>query len=177
LRKRLDMSGDEARANKDQAARLQKLVEDITRQIPALAQRIAQLQAEIEELKKQLVARQKKPDDKPLPIVVRPSGSGSGANRQLFFVETSNGAITIRKNKSEKIRVVQENLTGDKSFNDFLQMVKSTPGASLTFLMRPDGWASYFLAAGWAESHFGLITGKLPIPGNGDIDLRLFERH
>ena len=165
LRKRLDMSGEEAKANKDQAAKLQKQVESLVLQIEALVRQMPPLRNEIEELKKALALRNKKPDDKPLPVVIRPSGSGYGGNKKLFFVETSNGAVTIRKGRAEKVNVGQGSLVTDGNFNSFLQQVKNTPNSMLIFLMRQDGWVSYFVAAGYAESKYGLVTGKLPIPG------------
>jgi hypothetical protein len=131
---------------------------------------------EIEALKKELELRKKKPDDKPLPVLVQPSGSGFGGNRKLFFVETSNAAITVRKGRTEKQNVGQDSVMSDGNYNQFLNQVKATPNAMLIFLVRADGWASYNAAAGWAENHYGLVTGKLPIPGAGEVDLRLFEK-
>lgn len=177
LRKRLDLPAGEATANKQQAAKLQKQVEDLVLQIAALVRQLPPMAQEIEALKKQLALRTRKPDDKPLPVQVQPSGSGVGGSRKLFFVEASNAAITIRKGRSEKINVGQASVVSDKHFNDFLTQVKATPDGMLIFLIRQDGWASYNTAAGWAENQYGLVSGKLPIPGAGEVDLRLFEKN
>ena len=177
LRKQLNLSGEEAKSNKEQAARIQKQIEDLVLQIEALVRQMPPISKEIEDLKKELALRNRKPDDKPLPVVVRPGGSGFGGNRKLFFVESSNAAITIRKGRSGKQNVGQESVVSDKNFNDFLKQVKATPDSTLIFLVRQDGWGSYNAAAGWAESQYGLVTGKLPIPGAGEVDLGMFEKN
>jgi len=176
LRKRLSLSGAEATANKTKAAQIQKQIEDIMLQIGSLVRQMPPLRKEIEEIKKQLALLQRKPDNKPLPVIIQPSGSGQGGNKKLFFVETSNGAITLRKGRSEKENVGAENLTSNKTYNDFLSRIKSTPNSMLIFLIRQDGKGSYDAAAGWAQSQYGLNTGKLPIPGGGEVDLSLFEK-
>ena len=176
LRKHLEMSGAEAKTNKEQATVLQKQVENQVSQIEAIIRQVTPMAKEIEALKKELELRKKKPDDKPLPVLVQPSGSGFGGNRKLFFVETSNAAITVRKGRTEKQNVGQDSVMSDGNYNQFLNQVKATPNAMLIFLVRADGWASYNAAAGWAENHYGLVTGKLPIPGAGEVDLRLFEK-
>jgi hypothetical protein len=94
LRKRLEMSGQEAKANKEQAAQMQKKVESQVLEIEGVKLQIPPINKEIEELEKELALRKKKPDDKPLPVIVRPSGSGFSGGRKLFFVEASNATIT-----------------------------------------------------------------------------------
>ena len=176
LRKHLEMSGAEAKTNKEQATALQKQVENQVSQIEAIIRQVTPMAKEIEALKKELELRKKKPDGKPLPVLVKPSGSGFGGNRKLFFVETSNAAIAVRKGRTEKQNVGQDSVMSDGNYNQFLNQVKATPNAMLIFLVRADGWASYNAAAGWAENHYGLVTGKLPIPGAGEVDLSLFEK-
>jgi hypothetical protein len=81
LRKHLEMSGAEAKTNKEQATVLQKQVENQVSQIEAIIRQVTPMAKEIEALKKELELRKKKPDDKPLPVLVQPSGSGFGGNR------------------------------------------------------------------------------------------------
>lgn len=176
LRKRLSLTGAEATANKTKAAQIQKQIEDLMLQIEALVKQMPPIRKEIEELRKQLALLNKKPDNKPPPVVIQPSGTGQGGQKKLFFVETSNGAITLRKGRSEKQNVGAGSLMTDKGYNDFLSQIKNTPNAMLIFLIRQDGGTSYNTAAGWAQSQYGLTTGKLPIPGGGEVDLSLFEK-
>ena len=177
LKKRLDLTGEEAAANKTEAARIQKQIEDLVLRIEALARQMPPIQKEIEELTKQLAIRNKKPDDKPVPVIIQSSGSGLGGQKKLFFVETTNGSISLRKNRTDKQNIGTGSLLADKTYNDFLAQVKATPDAMLIFLIRQDGNASYDLAAGMAQSKYQLITGKLPIPGAGEVDLGSFYKN
>jgi len=177
LKKRLDLTGEEATANKAEAAKIQKQVEDLLLQIEALVRQMPPIQNEIEELKKQLALRNKKPDDKPVPVVIQSGGTGQGEQKKLFFVETSNGTITLRNNRTEKQHIGTGALVSDKAYNDFLSKIQSTPNAMLIFLIRQDGSASYNLAAGLAQSKYKLLTGKLPMPSAGEVDLSLFYKN
>ena len=174
LKKRLNLTGGEATANKAEAARIQKKIEDLLLQVAVLVRQMPPIQKEIEEVRKQLAIRNKKPDGKPAPVVIQPSGSGQGGQKKLFFVETSNGTVTLRRDLKDKLNIGTGSLATDKSYNDFLSQVKRTPNAMLIFLIRQDGAASYFLAAGMAQSRYEIPIGKLPIPGAGEVDSRMF---
>ena len=176
LRKRLALSAEEARTNKDLAARVQKEVEVLIAQIEALQKARPALQTEIDQLKKLLAERQKKPDVKPPGVIVQPAGSGQKQNQRLFFVEAGGAGIVFRKNGKDPVRVAKDSVGADQDYNDFLKAAKEAGNASLVFLIRRDGWWSYLRAAGWAEQSFSLNTTKLPIPGDGVIDLSLFEK-
>ena len=176
LRKRLELSAAEETKDKAKATAAQKLVEDLVRQIEALRKQAPPLQAEIAQLQKDLAARQKKPDARPPAIVVRPSGSGAaGRGQRLFFVEASGAGLQILSGGKTN-RVARDSIGLDKEYNAFLKTVQETGGASLLFLIRKDGWWSYQRAAGWAEQEFQLKTGKLPLPGDGAVDLSLFAK-
>jgi uncharacterized protein YlxW (UPF0749 family) len=176
LRVRLTLSADAMQANQKKAAAGQKEIADLLVQIKAIAEAMPPLQAEIENLKKLLAERKKKPDDKLTPVIVRPSGSGARRNQRLFFIEATGAGIVIYKSKTEQIRVAQNSVGADKEYDAFLARVRYTRNGALIFLIRKDGWWTYTRAAGWAEQRFGLNTGKLPLPGDGVIDLSLFEK-
>jgi uncharacterized protein YlxW (UPF0749 family) len=175
LKKKLALSAEAAGTNKREAAAIQKQVEDLLAQIEAIKKSVPPLQQEISLLRKDLAERQKKPEEKPPSVIVRPSGSGTKQNQRLYFAEVNGAGVVIHKSKAELLRVPQASVGQDKDYNAFLQSVKSVNG-SLIFLVRKDGWGSYLKAAGWAEQAFSLNTGKLPIPGDGSVDLSLFEK-
>lgn len=175
LRKRLDMTGEAAKTNKELATRLQKKVEELVVQIEAVKKEIPPIEAEIERLKKELAERKKKPDAKPPPILVRPSGSGSAAGHKVFFVEVSGPSLILHKDKGAKTRIAAASASVDKDYAALLQTVKNSPNAKLIFLIRKDGHSAYVQAAGFAEQAFGLITAKLPLPTDGEVDLNLFN--
>lgn len=177
LRKRLEMSADEERKNKEKATALQKQVEDLVRQIEALARQTAPVQLEIDKLKKLLSERQKKPEQRSPTIVVKPSGSGTAARGQrLFFVEASGGSLVLHKEGGGQVRIARDTVGLDKDYNAFLEEAKAAGSSSLIFLIRKDGWTSYQRAAGWAEQEFQLKGGKLPLPGDGAVDLSQFGK-
>lgn len=177
LRKRLQMSADEEKKDKDKATALQKQVEDLIRQIEALAKQTTPIQKEIEALKKELAAKQKKPQQMPQTIVVQPSGGGVAAKGQkLFFVEATGANIVLHKSGEAPVRIARDNIGLDKGYNDFLDGVRGAGNAALVFLIRKDGWTSYNKAAGWAEQEYKLQGGKMPLPGDGPVDLTLFDK-
>jgi len=173
LRKFLAQS-ENASVNKDKAAQIKKEIEALIVQIATVSTAIPPLQTEIASLKKLLADR--KTDEKPHFTVARPYGSGTRQNQPLFFVEANGVGIEFHMDKTEKVRVTLGSVGTDKDYNAFLKTVKNTGNAMLIFLIRRDGWGSYLRAAGWAEQEFGLNTSKLPIPGDGVVDLSLFEK-
>ena len=176
LRKRLTLSTTAASTNKQASAALQKQIEDLLAQLAAIVKTMPPLQIEIDKLKKLLTERQKKPDDKPAVMVVRASGSGAKRGQRLFFVEAAGAGIVIHQDKGELVRVATGSVGVDKEYNAFLTTVKNAGNAALIFLIRKDGWGTYNRAAGWAEQGFNLTTSKLPIPGDGAVDLSVFGK-
>ena len=174
LRRRLAESTAAARDNTQKSVALQKQIERLIDQIETLVKAIPPLQTEIASLTKQLADRKQKADAKPAVRVVRSSGSGGRQGSRVFFVEASGGGIVIHKEKGQTVRVTRESVGVDKEYNTFLSTVKGTANAALIFLVRRDGWWAYQMAAGWAEQGYGLSTSKLPIPGDGPMDLSLF---
>ena len=173
LRKRLALVSS-ASANKEQSARLQKAIEELLVQSEAAGKAAPPLQKEIEELQKLLAERT--PDKKPRFALARPYGSGSKNKQPLFFVEANGAGIVIHTGKGEQLRVTRESVGVDPGYNAFLETVRGTANPALIFLVRGDGWETYLRAAGWAEQAFNLNTGKMPLPGDGVVDLSLFEK-
>jgi uncharacterized protein YlxW (UPF0749 family) len=173
LRRRLALAA-QAGADKEKADRIRKEIQELIQQTTTVAKAIPPLEAEIAELKKRVAVQAA--DAQPRVTVVRPYGSGTRDNQPLFFVEATGAGIIFTRGKSEPVRVTRDSVGTDEDYNAFLEAVKGVAQARLIFLIRKDGWASYLRAAGWAEQDFGLNTGKLPIPGDGVLDLSLFER-
>lgn len=173
LRKRLSLTTDAAQ-NRAQAAQIQKAIEALIAQIDAADKAVPPLQKEIEALQKQVAERT--PDKRPRIALARPTGSGAKKNSQpLFFVEANGAGILIHTSKTEQVRVTRDSIGVDASYNGFLKAVQGTANAALIFLIRGDGWDTYLRAAGWAEQGFNLNTGKMPLPGDGTVDLSQFD--
>jgi hypothetical protein len=154
---------------------LQKRLENMMAQIARMAAEKPPLQKEIEKLMAELAKRQKKPDEKPPPLVVQAGGSGLASQAKLFFVEAAASGITLHREKAAPERISSGSIGTDDAYNKFLTEARRSPNAMVLFLVRPDGAGAYNLAAGWAESDtFKLRTGKLPLPGQGEVDLSQF---
>lgn len=156
------------------SAELQKRLENILTQIAEMAKEKPPLVAELEKLKAELAKRKKNPDDKPPPVIVQPGGSGQAGAAALFFVEAGGAGISLHDGRVEPPRVSSASIGTDDAYNQFLAKAKKSPNSLVIFLVRPDGADAYSLAAGWAENQFKLRTGKLPLPGQGPVDLSQF---
>jgi len=169
-----------ARTNKDfldqEARRLQRQLEDLVIQMEEMEKEKPPMEKRIEELKAELAERQIEPDDTPPPVIVQPGGSGIAEGSSLFFVEATGAGIGIlTKGSSDKVRISSGSIGADAVYNGWLERVAAVPKAQIIFLLRSDGLGSYNRAAGWAEGEYGIVTGKLPLPGGGEIDLVQFE--
>lgn len=174
LRKELALGEDARKKNQDTSAALQKKLEDMLLQLAEMTKEKPPLDKEIAKLKAELLARNKKPDDKPPSIIVQAGGTGTSANARLFFVECSAAGIVMHKSLTEQVRITSASIGVDEVYNAFLDEARKQPNSMILFLLRDDGLASYNRAAGWAEGQFQLRIGKLPLPGKGPADLAAF---
>lgn len=174
LTKKIESDKEEARKVTFAQAAQQKELENMLLQIELLKAEKEPLQAQIEKLRAQLATRKVNLEAKP-KLVVRGSGSGAvAANTPLFFVECNDSGILIHRT-AKPIHLSTGSIGLDPLYDDFLRHVASTPKAVVIFLLREDGLNSYNRAAGWAESRYSLRHGKLPLPGQGAVDLSLFQ--
>ncbi len=166
--------------NADSAAKLQQELDNIKTEIiglvnqePDLKQKVQALLAELEKIRP--------PEKKDASVVVNPAGAGIPAGTAIFFVDATGDKMTFFWNEKQSA-VVSSNpevIVADVGFNAFLEAVKKVPQSKLIFLLREDGMRSYNLGAGWAQSKYGYRVdqiGKLPVPGRGDIDMKLFGK-
>ncbi len=175
LTRKIEGTVEEKRRVEFEQARMQKELENMLNQIDLLKSEQPALRDDVEKLQAQLAGRKANLEAKP-KLVVRGSGSGAMAgNSSLFFVECNASGLVIFNAQSGPVRVSASSIGLDPGYDDFLHHVASLPKATLIFLLRDDGLASYNRAAGWAESRFNVRHGKLPLPGQGEVDLSLFQ--
>jgi hypothetical protein len=113
------------------------------------------------------------------PVIVQPGGSGLAKGTKVFFVEASAGKLTFHWDEKTKavVSAVPDVIAADSGFNAWLKAVLTVPQGKIIFLLRDDGMGAYNLGAGWAQATYGYRVdqiGKLPIPGRGEIDFRMF---
>lgn len=179
LRKLLDTStADRERDQKLNQNMLKELdnllleLNGFTAQEPTLKKEIADMMAEIKK-------RQPTPVKLP-PVIVQPGGSGLAKGSKVFFIEASAGKLTFYWDGTAKsvVSAVPDVIAADATFNSYLKSVLTVPQSKIIFLLRDDGMGAYNLGAGWAQATYGYRVeqiGKLPIPGRGAVDLKMFS--
>jgi hypothetical protein len=174
LRKQLDEKSAKLKDPAQTDKALQKLIETLLANIAALRKERPALDKKIAELKAELERRKIKPDNKPPPVQVQPGGSGSANPALVFFVECDASGLILHPRGGGKTSVSLAAIGTDPGYNQFLDEAKRKSGSMVLYLIRDTGNNAYIRAAGYAESQYQLRTGKLPLPGKGEVDLSLF---
>ena len=182
LRKKQDLLlADNEKAEEKDEDRNELLAEiaQLQQQNGALTTDIEQLVAQIEALLKELEGRKKEPE-KP-PVRIQPGGSARG--KKASFVEISSKTVILHRKSGEPIRVPAATIDTDENFRKLLEFVDAQPYRTLTFLIRgtPDSMATFNKANGIVAAFAAtqgkrknLRAGRLPSPGEGNIDLSVF---
>lgn len=146
-----------------------------------LAQDETLLQEEIKK-KEEEIAKRKLPPD-PAALIVRPSGSSSSTNP--FFVEVSDRGVYIHRSLSENPEAIPiASLNQSEEFRQLLDTIKSQSNNRLIFLVRSNPEAVKTLDKARAlvraynnQNGSEIIPGKLPLPGDGKVDLSMFAQY
>lgn len=104
-------------------------------------------------------------------ITVRPGGSGT--NLKPVFVECGSKGIVIHE-PPQSIVVLRAGMETSEVYLKVLDRVAGQEDATIVFLVRPSGIATYNQARQIARLRYAR-NGKLPVPGEGPIDLSLFR--
>ena len=179
LRKLLDTSTADRERNQQLSQSMLKELDNLllelggfTAQEPVLKKELADMTAEIKK-------RQPVPVKLP-PVIVQPGGSGLAKGSKVFFIEASAGKLTFHWDGTAKsvVSAVPDVIAADANFNAYLKSVLTVPQSKIIFLLRDDGMGAYNLGAGWAQATYGYRVdqiGKLPLPGRGEVDLKMFS--
>lgn len=180
LRKLLTTTTEDKAKNEELSQTLLKELDNLLIEINGLNPQEAPLKAEIARLMAEIKKRQP-PEQKGPPVIVQPGGSGLAKGSKVFFVEASGGRLVFYWNEKDKgtVSAAPDVVAVDVAYNAFLQGVQSVPNSKILFLLRDDGMGAYNNGAGWAmgPTH-GFKSdriGKLPIPGRGVIDMKMFK--
>jgi chaperonin cofactor prefoldin len=161
---------------KDSAAVMSK----ISAELGSLVKRIEQLQmeltdltAEIDKLKKELAERKKPPEE--AAVIIEPGGSGT--NLKPTFVEAGRDGIVIYPDEGdgEGVRVRSADLAASVEYRQLLERLAAAKDQSIVFLVREDGVGTYYRARDIARNAY-VRNGKLPVMGQGRIDLTMFRK-
>lgn len=105
-------------------------------------------------------------------IRVQPSGSGLLAANKPFFVETTKTGISVHT-RNGKREFTRGEITAHADMKTFWSNLQADPKAMLIFLIREEGASNFQYAAGQAGAR-NISYGKIPIPGEGELDLGFF---
>lgn len=138
------------------------------------------LQEEIKKKEEELAKRAEPP--KPAELQVRPSGS-SGATRPFFAEISDRGVYLHRSLSAEPAMIPVASLNQSEDFINLLKTIASGSQNRLIFLVRGAPGAVKTLneasavVVGFNRANgTQIIPGRLPLPGEGKVDLQLFAQ-
>ena len=180
IRSLLATSAELQKTNQTLSQDLLKELDNLLTEISGYKDQQGELKKKTTALQAELKKRQTPPERQAAPVIVQPSGGGPAKGSKLYFVEASGARIVIFWDTLTKTQVsaAPAVIVADAAYEHFLKEVKKQPDAKLVFLIREDGQTAYNNAAGWAMSTYQFSPGqvaRLPVPGRGEIDLRLFK--
>ncbi|HOX57118.1 MAG TPA: hypothetical protein P5205_08235 [Candidatus Paceibacterota bacterium] len=139
--------------------------DEAQRQIRELRERYAKQEAEINQLR----IAQKGRATTNISDRIEVHFTGRGQNLRPTFVECTPDGIVIREGK-EMGFVRTQNIGASDDYRRVLGRAGETLGGTVIFLIRPSG-VDAFARAEEVALRAGVRNGKLPIPGEGVIDL------
>lgn len=149
--------------------------EPFTHQAKTLEDRIRELEKdlaarrdEVKKLRDEIARRQNPPEE----AVVKIRPSGTGVDIRPIFVECTNTSIVIHE-KEKPVRVRSADLASSAAFLELARRVAKQPDSRIIFLIRDNGLATYDRARRVATDNYAR-NGKLPVIGQGELDLSLF---
>ena len=126
-----------------------------------------QIQAEIAQLEKDLQERKAKSEAN---VTVLPQGSGLNFNPH--FVECAADSFVMHTQTPPK-RIRTANSAKAKEFIDLMQLAANGKNDSIVFLVRSDGLGTFRTLKKMCDQR-NIRNGKLPVVGQGRIDLSAF---
>ncbi|MBI1375162.1 MAG: hypothetical protein GC159_20780 [Phycisphaera sp.] len=158
-----------AKANDKTSANLLAEANRLRVRVAELEPELKETKEKIAELKAELADRRKPPE--PAKVMIRPGGSGVGLDPS--FVECAYSSVVIYEGDKPQ-RVRRADLATSDVFIDLLKRVAERPDGTIIFLVRTDGLGTYYTARSIARANY-VRNGKLPVVGDGEIDLTLFN--
>jgi multidrug efflux pump subunit AcrA (membrane-fusion protein) len=138
-------------------------IDDMQSQLAELQERLAQLDKEIKE-------RNLPPEESAVSILP----AGSGVDFTPYFVECAAGAIVLHTSV-EPLQIRAAEMAANQEFIGVLEKVANQKNATLLFLVRSDGLGTYRMAKALADAN-EVKNGKLPVVGQGRIDVGFFKK-
>ena len=139
-----------------------KRMEAIQMELAQLNEEIAKLQPKVAELG----------DAEESKVIIQPSGSGT--DLEPTFVEcTAAGLVFLEEKPPRRLR--KADMAADEAFVALLDRIARQSKGIVIFIVREDALDTYFAAHDIARTHYAR-AGKLPVIGQGRIDLSVFNQ-
>lgn len=181
---------DDLKRNEKELTQLLKELEEVQKQLkeqdkvkvvipqldPAQRESVASMQGELKALEEELAQLEKELSEREEASQTKTSilPSGSGVNFTPHFVECAAGSIVMHTLDPPKL-IRAANMVNDKDFIALLETVANGVNDSVVFLIRSDGLGTYSAARKLCTDR-DIRNGKLPVIGNGRIDLSHFAK-
>lgn len=167
---------DTLRQNMNRMTDRQGNIADVLNERQALDKRVRELETKQARLRIDIAGLDKAADEKKGQTFrdkIEVHFTGRGRNLKPTFVECTNKGLNILNEEIRETINSRIISTSDK-FHLLLERVKERTGGTVIFLIRPDGIRSFNLALARTEQ-YNVRTGKLPVPGSGEIDLSHYK--
>lgn len=155
----------------------QRTAAELAAQLQEQEQQAAQLEADAARRKQELAATRKAIDDQNAKLAADPrvtvQPGGTGVDLAPTFVECDARGIVIHEG-AEHRAIARAAMSTSLDYIGVLDRAAQRPRGTVIFLVRPAGVANYYLARSIARSRY-CRNGKLPVPGDGPLDLSVFE--
>ena len=160
----------------EQLKELEKVKVVIPQLDPAQRESVSSMQNELKSLEEELAQLEKELSEREEASQTKTSilPSGSGVNFTPHFVECAAGSIVMHTVDPPKL-IRAANMVNDKDFIGLLETVANGVNDSVVFLIRGDGLSTYYAARKLCTDR-EIRNGKLPVIGNGKIDLSHFAK-
>ncbi len=179
IREELKQKRAELERLKTEQAEQLKTNEEIAKllaELEVLKERIAELEKSLEEIEKEIARlleelKKRKIPPPPAKVQIRPSGSAE--DLKPTFVECNPRGIVIYQGP-DRLRIAHGDIMGNKKYLELLQDVGDSEDRRLVFLVRSGGINTFNTASRRAKIERAR-HGKMPVPGEGELDLSLFQ--
>lgn len=161
---------DRELAEQQRAAVVIPTIDEAARETLAdLQAQFQRLENQIAEMKSELAQRQTAAEAQ---VTVLPQGTG--LDFVPYFVECAEGAVVMHHLPQPK-RIRAGQITTDPDFLALLETMANSTNGTIVFLIRSDGLSVYRACQQLCDER-QIRNGKLPVVGQGHIDLSAFRR-
>jgi len=163
----------------EQVAELTREKEEMEWDRMALEVALEETHAQIAETESEMEARREILKSDPEIRIIGPPAEEGGRRLRPRFVECRQRSIVLNAGgvEADQRTVFAHNLPEDPAYQKFLRQVKrqASSGWIVVFLIRPGGVSTFDAAYYGGALRNGVRSGYLPVPGNGALDLSLFQ--